>query len=66
MRKFLDSHSTALFSRDELFYYTLIPLFSITISATAAIKANNIAHVTPSMIQTTQQLETSEVILPDW
>ena len=41
---------------DEPFYRICITLFSITISATAVIKATNIAHVTPSTIHKTQQL----------
>ena len=38
LRKFLDSKSTAYFL-DEIFYHTNILLFSMTISATIAIKA---------------------------
>ena len=41
---------------DEPFYHTCIALFYIMISATTINKVKNIAHVTPSIIHKTQQL----------
>ena len=41
---------------DEPFYHIRILHFSITISASAVIKAKNITHITPSIIQKIQQL----------
>ena len=40
----------------EPFYHTRTLPLSIIISATKAIEAKNIAHVTPSIVQKTQQL----------
>ena len=48
LRKFLNSESTAYFL-DETFYHTHIPLFLITISAAAVIKATKYStHYHPS------------------
>ena len=41
---------------DEPFYHICITLFSFTIVAKTVIKAKNIAHITPSIIQKTQKL----------
>ena len=43
---------------DEPFYHIYITPFSITISVTTVIKAKNIGHITPSIIQKTRQLNT--------
>ena len=72
LRKFLNSESIAYFL-GEIFYHILIPVFSITISTAAAIKAtkysmyyiihNSYDVVTKYSITST---ETCKVILPSW
>ena len=72
LRKFLNSESIAYFL-GEIFYHILIPVFSITISTAAAIKAtkystyyiihNSYDVVTKYSITST---ETCKVILPTW
>ena len=70
LRKFLNSESTANFL-DENFYHTHIPLFSITITAAAVIKATKYStYYHPSFNVATKysiiSTETCKTILPGW